>query len=157
MGRIFYKILGKRSLVSTGVAFDDGAHIIYVNAAYQDDTPLGRLMHDFFCEAPDDMHYSVLANRARFFKENERGASTMCKLIEDLVKSDLEHILKAEVAEAEVRGEARGEARGKAHGEESAFLSSIRNLMKNAGVSAEKAMDLLGIDAMARSKYMSLL
>lgn len=29
--------------------------------------------------------------------------------------------------------------------------------MKNAGVSAEKAMDLLGIDAMARSKYMSLL
>ena len=81
----------------------------------------------------------------------------MCKLIEDLVKSDLEHILKAEVAEAEVRGEARGEARGKAHGEESAFLSSIRNLMKNAGVSAEKAMDLLGIDAMARSKYMSLL
>lgn len=77
----------------------------------------------------------------------------MCKLIEDLVKSDLEHILKAEVAEAEVRGEARGEA----HGEESAFLSSIRNLMKNAGVSAEKAMDLLGIDAMARSKYMSLL
>ena len=81
----------------------------------------------------------------------------MCKLIEDLVKSDLEHILKAEVAKAEVRGEARGEARGKAHGEESAFLSSIRNLMKNAGVSAEKAMDLLGIDAMARSKYMSLL
>ena len=81
----------------------------------------------------------------------------MCKLIEDLVKSDLEHILKAEVAEAEVRGEARGEARGKAHGEERAFLSSIRNLMKNAGVSAEKAMDLLGIDAMARSKYMSLL
>ena len=77
----------------------------------------------------------------------------MCKLIEDLVKSDLEHILKAEVAE----GEARGEARGKAHGEESAFLSSIRNLMKNAGVSAEKAMDLLGIDVMARSKYMSLL
>ena len=73
----------------------------------------------------------------------------MCKLIEDLVKSDLEHILKAEVAE--------GEARGKAHGEESAFLSSIRNLMKNAGVSAEKAMDLLGIDVMARSKYMSLL
>ena len=81
----------------------------------------------------------------------------MCKLIEDLVKSDLEHILKAKVAEAEVRGEARGEARGKAHGEEIAFLSSIRNLMKNAGVSAEKAMDLLGIDAMARSKYMSLL
>ena len=151
----------QKSFAETGIAFDDGAHIIYVNAAYQDDTPLGRLMHDFFCEDPNDMHYSVLANRARFFKENERGASTMCKLIEDLVKSDLEHILKAEVAEAEVRGEtrgeARGEARGKAHGEEIAFLSSIRNLMKNAGVSAEKAMDLLGIDAMARSKYMSLL
>ena len=75
----------QKSFAETGVAFDHGAHIIYVNAAYQDDTPLGRLMHDFFCENPDDMHYSVLANRARFFKENERGASTMCKLIEDLV------------------------------------------------------------------------
>ncbi len=143
----------RKSFAETGAAFDDGSHIIYVNAAYQDNTPLGRLMHDFFCENPDDMHYEILAERAKFFKENERGESTMCKLIDDLVKSDLEHILKAEVAEAEARGEARGEARS----EERAFLSSIRNLMKNAGVSAEKAMDLLGIDAMARSKYLSLL
>ncbi len=37
-------------------------------------------MHDFFCENPDDMHCAVLAERARFFKENERGESTMCKL-----------------------------------------------------------------------------
>ena len=41
--------------------FDDGAHILYVNGANRDDTPLGRLMQDFFCESPEQMNYKELA------------------------------------------------------------------------------------------------
>ena len=41
--------------------FDDGAHILYVNGANRDDTPLGRLMQDFFCENPNKMNYKELA------------------------------------------------------------------------------------------------
>ena len=32
-----------------GKRFEDDADILYVNGAFQDDTPLGRLMQDFFC------------------------------------------------------------------------------------------------------------
>ena len=32
--------------------FMDEAHIIYVNSKRQDDTELGRLMHDFHCKNP---------------------------------------------------------------------------------------------------------
>ena len=30
-------------------------------------------MHDFFCTDPDDMHYKELADKVRYFKEDEKG------------------------------------------------------------------------------------
>lgn len=39
--------------------FNDGSHIIYVNAGYKDDTELGKLMHDFSVTEPDDMKRKV--------------------------------------------------------------------------------------------------
>ena len=65
--------------------FKDQAEIVYVNASYQDDSPLGRLMHDMNCKNPDDMYYPELAARANYFKTNEHGVSQMCKAMEDLV------------------------------------------------------------------------
>lgn len=64
--------------------FDDKLHIIYVNGQIQDNTPLGLLMHDFHCTNPDDMHYEILANRVRYFKEDEEGVAAMCKAMEDM-------------------------------------------------------------------------
>ena len=69
----------------TGKPFGDGSHIIYVNALCKNDTPLGKLMHDFSCTQADDMHYPVLAERVRYFKENVKGVTTMCREIEKLV------------------------------------------------------------------------
>ena len=34
-----------RVVKETGKNFDDEAHIIYVNGAYRDETPIGQLMH----------------------------------------------------------------------------------------------------------------
>ena len=62
--------------------FDDGAHILYVNGANRDDTPLGRLMQDFFCENPEQMNYKELAERADYFKAGAEGVNTMCELME---------------------------------------------------------------------------
>lgn len=67
-------------------SFFDGSHIIYINATYQDDSELGKLMYDFNCSNPDDMNYEVLAQTARFYKEDKEGFSTMCKAVEDLIK-----------------------------------------------------------------------
>ena len=45
---------------------------------------LGRLMHDFFCTDADDMNYKELAEKVRYFKEDVKGVSTMCKVIEEM-------------------------------------------------------------------------
>ena len=77
-----------RMIQETGKPFGDGSHIIYVNAQCKNDTPLGKLMHDFSCTQADDMHYPVLAERVRYFKENVKGATTMCREVEKLVMAE---------------------------------------------------------------------
>ena len=74
----------ERCILSTGESFNDGSHILYVNGAYRDETPLGKLMHDFSCTNPANMYYDVLAERVRFFKESKEGVSIMCKVMEDM-------------------------------------------------------------------------
>ena len=66
------------------VLFGDGSHIIYVNGKYRGNDEIGRLMHDFSCTNPDDMHYEALAKKARYFKQDEKGVAAMCKIMEDM-------------------------------------------------------------------------
>lgn len=68
-----------RIIEETGEAFGDEAHIIYVNSQIKDETALGKLMHDFSCTDPEDMKYPVLAERVKYFKEDTKGVTTMCK------------------------------------------------------------------------------
>ncbi len=49
--------------------FNDESVIIYVNGAIWDDTPPGRLMHDFQCQNADDMYYEVLREKVKYYKE----------------------------------------------------------------------------------------
>lgn len=84
-GRILYNFEWRDT--ETGKSLGDGAHIIYVNAAYHaegDSSKLARLMHDFHCSNPSDMNYELLAEKARFFKETEEGVSHLCKLNEEM-------------------------------------------------------------------------
>ena len=39
-------------------------------------------MHDFSCTNAQDMHNKVLADRVRYFKEDERGVAIMCREME---------------------------------------------------------------------------
>lgn len=75
-----------------GEFFDDGSHIIYVNASYKDDSELGKLMHDFSCTNPADMNYPVLADTARYYKEDKEGITTMCKAMEDMITDEKKEI-----------------------------------------------------------------
>lgn len=81
-GRPIYCI--ERTVQETGESFGDGTHILYVNAQMKDDTALGHLMHDFACTSADEMHYQILADRVRYFKEDKEGVATMCKIMEDM-------------------------------------------------------------------------
>lgn len=66
--------------------FGDDEHIIYVNGEYIDDTPLGKLMHDFKCKTPGEMFYKQLADRAYILKETEGGRDTMCRIMDEICK-----------------------------------------------------------------------
>lgn len=71
-----------RTIQESGELFGDMEHIIYVNGENKDDTDLGRLMHDFHCTQADQMNYSLLADRVRFFKETQKGKDAMCAIVE---------------------------------------------------------------------------
>ena len=93
----------ERTLKETGAAFNDGSHIIYVNGNYKNDnSPLGKLMHDFRCTHPVDMFYAVLAEQVKYFKETEGGRKIMCKTFEELANK---------VAEARAEEEKKAFAR----------------------------------------------
>ena len=51
---------------------------------YRGNDEVGKLMYDFSCTNPVDMNYETLAKRARYFKQDEKGVATMCKIMEDM-------------------------------------------------------------------------
>ena len=99
----------ERMIAEAGDPFGDEEHIVYVNSQIKDETSLGKLMHDFACTEAKDMYYPVLADRFRYFKEDEKGVAVMCKTMEDM------------------RNEARAE--GKAEGSKENAISVAREII----------------------------
>ena len=118
-----------RYVRETGKPFEDGSHILYVNAQCRSDTPLGKLMHDFHCTDARDMNYPVLAERVHYFKDNVKGATNMCRAVEQLVRDE------------------RVEER----------LDMIRVMMKNLGLTFEQAMKSAEIPESDWPEYKQLL
>lgn len=121
--------------------FDDGEHILYINGAYEGNDDIGKLMHDFRSSNPDDILLEPLKKTINRYKKNPKEAEKMSRELDDW----LEEERKAGINEGEARGQ------------EKERMNSIRSLMKNAGVTAEKAMELLSIDKSLWKKYMALL
>lgn len=90
-----------RKIEEVGEEFKDGAHIIYVNSKIQNDTELGRLMHDLHCKNAADMYSGILADRVRELKETQKGMVIMC--------NELEEIYSEGVESGERRGIEKGE------------------------------------------------
>lgn len=119
----------ERMNMSTGMPFDDGEHILYINGQYSGDDDLRRLMHDFRCSDPDDMLNEDLASRTRYFKEDPEGVKYICKTMEDM----------------------RNETK------DNTIIENIRNLMDTVKWTAQQAMDALKIHVDEQSKYLSKL
>lgn len=106
-----------RMVTETNTTFEDGAHIIYVNAQIKNNTALGKLMHDFSCTDANEMHYKILADRVHFFKEDSKGVTAMCKAMEDM-RNEAVHEHAIESAKAMI-------ASGKLTQEEIAIFSGL--------------------------------
>ena len=146
-GKPLYTV--RRTFEDTEEVFNDGTHILYVNGECQSESPLGRLMHDFFYSDPNDMYSDVLAERVRFFKEDEKGVAAMCNVMKEIYDDGF--------ASGEAQGEARGEVRGEIRGAETERIKSIKNLISSLGITAEAAMDALKIAKTDQPKYLALL
>ncbi len=77
-----------RHIEENKMTFNDESHIIYVNGEIKDDSDIGKLMHDFSCKNPDDMKNSLLADKTRYFKQDEKGVRRMCKIMEDFAAEE---------------------------------------------------------------------
>ena len=126
-GQALYPI--DRINTTTGKTFDNRQHILYVNASYKGDDPLGWLMHDFLCSDPDDMKTKILADRARYLKKDPKGVETMCKAMEEM-REDVEQRTK---------------------------LAVVKLLMKKLQYTSQQAMDLLEIPLNEQAKYIAKL
>ena len=83
----------------------------------QDDTELGRLMHDLHCKESDKMYSTILSARVHQLKKTEEGVKTMCQ--------ELEEIYNEGVERGEQSGFLRGEQSGELKAKKEATLSFI--------------------------------
>lgn len=90
----------ERKVLETNKLFNDKAHIIYVNSQIRDDTALGRLMHDFYCTDAKEMFYPTLAQRVKYFKEDDEGVTIMCELMDNIKKEGLEEGKREQLVES---------------------------------------------------------
>ena len=80
--RLIYHI--ERIITESGRHFNDFSHIVYINASYKDNSALGKLMHDFNCADPREMHYDELREKTEYFKDEDKGAKKMCQIWEEV-------------------------------------------------------------------------
>ncbi len=122
-GQPLYKV--ERFISGSNKKFEDGSHIVYVNGAYRDETPIGKLMHDFSCTDPANMHYEMLAERVRFFKESKEGIAIMCKAMEDMRNESLREGMREGMREEKKLTVLRMLEMGKYALEEVAIISGL--------------------------------
>ncbi len=133
-----------RFIEETGEIFEDREHIIYVNSKIQDETELGRLMHDFYCTDAADIKNDLLAQKVRYYKEEE-GVSEMCAIFEEIK------------AEAMREGMKEGMKEGMREGMKEGIVSSIKNLMLNMTMTFEQAAAAVGIPIEDQPKYAAMM
>ena len=116
-----------KTVRETGEAFEDGAHIIYVNGKYRGKDDFGKLAHDFNCKKADNIYFKPLADGVRHFKETEEGRDAMCESFTKLADK---------VADERA---------------EQTTINNIKLMMKNMKCSLEDALNALEIKGKDRA------
>ena len=84
MGSINASLVIPREVFKSSILANASAIIGLHNHPSGNESALEKLMHDFYCTDPKDMNYKILAERVRYFKEDEKGVATMCRVMEDM-------------------------------------------------------------------------
>lgn len=135
-----------RKIEEVNETFQDETHIIYVNAKIQDDTELGRLMHDLNCKNAKDMYSEVLAKRVSELKETQEGVTVMCR--------EMDKLYNEGIAIGEKRGVEIGEKRGVEIGEQRKAKEMAISLAKE-GMSIEKIAEIAKVSVQLVQQWIS--
>ena len=77
---------GKKHFAGTDVTYEDGIHVLYVNAAVDDGTDTAKMMKYFKKADPEDMSQGDLSKRIHFLKREEGGFEVMCQITEKFLQ-----------------------------------------------------------------------
>ncbi len=100
----------------------DGTHIIYVNGATRSETEIGKLIHDFLCRNPEEMHFDILRKRVSQFKNSEEGRHYMCEAMERIE------------ARGKLEGRREGERKGRREGKRETMLATAMRMLKDGAL-----------------------
>ena len=128
-------------IVDDNKRFQDGNHIIYVNASYEGDDDLGKFLKDMTNKKTSGFYNKELEEGVRHFKETKEGREIMSEAVQKFAEKYAKEYAK-EYAEGQY---------------DKGIVDSIKNIMKNMKMSAEQAMDALGIPKSEHNKYMTML
>ncbi len=101
-GRALYKV--EKKFKGTGITYDDGIYVTYVNAEINDGSDIAKLM-DYFKKAdPEDMSQGDLSARVHFLKCEEGGYPEMCEVSEKIYKEGIIEGKKEGIIEGKKEG-----------------------------------------------------
>ncbi len=92
-----------KKYLTEDVPYDDGLHIMYVNAEIEDDSQISDLMEYFKSADANDMSHGELSERVSYFKNNEGGQETMCTIMNDIRNEGFKQGIQ-QVAETMLKG-----------------------------------------------------
>ena len=123
----------------------DGAHLVYANAQWRGDDELGRLMADFCESDPNKMGDPMVRDRVQYLKRDPEGVASMCRISEEIYN------------EGVAVGIEQGIEQGIERGATAKLVENVRSLVKNMRISADQALDALGVPASEKARYLAML
>lgn len=118
----------------TGEKVNDGLEEIFVNTKVNDGSKIAELMQIFSTTSEyNDKLFPKISATKRFLKINPEGVKKMCEFTDEIREW------------------------GREEGKKKTLVTSIKNLMKNLGITADKAMDTLEVKKEDREMYLKAL
>ena len=80
----------KTVVQETGQFVENGLTEVYINTVINDGSTIAELMECFMQEQANNEKFPLLSSRVWYYKNEERGLKTMCKIVEDYAKEKME-------------------------------------------------------------------
>ena len=121
-----------------------GTRIYFVNGSLHDNSPVGKISHDFSCQSADEMLDQVVAKQFKSIQPRRK----------DKMDSFMQEVFRRGEMSGEMRGEMRGEERGEKRGEKRGVEKGARD--KALDIAKNMRAMKLSDDIVAKATGLSL-